>query len=92
MPAPRPIASRRRATILLFASSFFLLSPTLEPQSSRPSETSVLPAPAEIFAAAERAMGSVDALAKIFDFTSLKLNAASEKAFQIPDGPAKLSE
>lgn len=71
MPAPRPIASRRRATILLFASSFFLLSPTLEPQSSRPSETSVLPAPAEIFAAAERAMGSVDALAKIRSISAI---------------------
>jgi hypothetical protein len=71
LDAARPIVSARRGAILLFASFVFLLRPALEPQSSRPPQTSVPPAPAEIFAAAERAMGSVDALANIRSISAI---------------------
>jgi hypothetical protein len=67
----RPIVSGGRRTILLFASSIFLLSSTLKLQSAQAPKPSVLATPPEIFAAAERAMGSVDALTNIRSISAI---------------------
>ena len=71
MATARPIVSGRRGTILLFAFSIFLLSSTLKLQGAQAPKTSILPAPTEMFGAAERAMGSVDALADIRSISAI---------------------